>query len=174
MRVLVVPSLGRRLASMAIDGAVIACLWAVLLRFGGFGTDLAHRAPTDLDAWSRDLGLVRAWAGALACLLLYLGAMGALGTSLGKLACGLSVVHSDGQALTPIRGTVRGLLAALGTALDGVSPAFVLVSRRQRALHDLLTGSFVVVRAAKGGSPRPPARKGQSEPRSAGTRPKAR
>jgi uncharacterized RDD family membrane protein YckC len=176
MRRMVLASLGRRIGAMAIDGLVCVGLWWLLLKSGALGGDLAKVGRPTLSAlgslWDSG-GLARAAVGLWTVCAAVQGGLGSLqGRSLGRLALGLRVVDRWGMPVSRVLGAARGVLAATGAIVLGAGPGFVLVSRRQRALHDLVLATFIVRRvdgAAIGSTGRPP-RKDQSAPSSAEAR----
>jgi len=150
---IVVPSLPRRLLAIAVDGAIAAS--AGLALDAAIGRPLPLSQPFEPDAWAR-------WveAGGVAPFVVLAAAVGgalqvALHRSPGKLLFGLEVVRTDGALARRPRLAVRAGLALIGTLLAGLGPAWVLLSPRQRALHDLATRTAVARRARRSsGRPR--------------------
>lgn len=143
--------LASRLLATGIDVVVwILLLIVLLLIVGGFralftGT-LEFDAPQDI---------VRGPV-ATVVLVAYLAyGWGLNGRTVGKVLMGLRAVGRDGSDLSPWRGLWRALLYLL--FLPGI--LWVLVSRRNASLQDLLLGTAVVYDWGhhSGGHVRPPA-----------------
>jgi len=81
-------------------------------------------------------------------LVLYNGlALPRAGRTVGKHALGLSVIGVDGGPPSPRAAFLRGASYLVsGVLTAGIGFAWVLVDRHQRALHDLIAGTRVVVR----------------------------
>jgi uncharacterized RDD family membrane protein YckC len=69
------------------------------------------------------------------------------GATLGKWLLGLRVVGPDGGSPGPGRSALRALLALLGVVLLGAGPLLALFTLSGRGLHDLLSGTTVVMAA---------------------------
>jgi uncharacterized RDD family membrane protein YckC len=89
-------------------------------------------------------------AGALGLLLgisalyqIYLG--GILGQTLGKRLFGLRVISSQGRPPGPLLACLRFVTMALSLALAGLGFLWCLFDRERRALHDHLSGTYVIL-----------------------------
>jgi uncharacterized RDD family membrane protein YckC len=146
-----VAPLWRRLGAWCVDLALISSvsglfLWAATAMVRGDllgpGLDVLSE-PTRATSrlWLLGLLLVAAMT------LLYLALFTALGGETpGKQLLGLRVIDRWGQAPSAGRSVVRAVLA-LGSAAFALTGFFlVLFDRRRQALHDKLSGTFVVLR----------------------------
>jgi uncharacterized RDD family membrane protein YckC len=127
-----------RMVAAAIDiGIVLAAYELVLVALGiaeALFTEERFELPTP-SAWLSGtlllvaivLALAAAWAGA--------------GRTLGDSVIGLRVVREDGQELGFPRAVVRGLVLV---ALPFFSMGWILVSRKNAGLHDLVCRTTVV------------------------------
>lgn len=73
---------------------------------------------------------------------IYLG--GILGQTLGKKLLGIRVISSRGQAPGPVLASVRFLTMGLSLGLLGLGWLWCIFDRERRALHDHLSGSYVI------------------------------
>ncbi|RMG13528.1 MAG: RDD family protein [Deltaproteobacteria bacterium] len=137
-----VGSLGARGLAWLVDGALVVGLWLALAWASGVLLGIRvgpARLVHDLPAALAFLG-VGLWLGAFYTgLSTWLG-----GQSLGGRLAGLRVL--DGRGRTPKlgRALLRGFVAALGTACGLLGLAWVVVDDRGQALHDKVSGTFVV------------------------------
>ena len=74
---------------------------------------------------------------------IYLG--GVLGQTLGKRLLGLRVISSRGEAPGPLVACVRFLVMVLSLALAGLGFLWCIFDRERRALHDHLSGTYVIL-----------------------------
>jgi uncharacterized RDD family membrane protein YckC len=74
---------------------------------------------------------------------IYLG--GILGQTLGKRLLRIRVISSRGQAPGPVLASVRFLTMGLSLGLLGLGWLWCIFDRERRALHDHLSGSYVIV-----------------------------
>jgi len=139
-------SLSRRVLGVLVDGLILASVAVLCVRAGVFGQAASRTYWLEPDEW---LPLLQ--SGALLAILIGVVALstllhglihGLIGTSPGKLLVGASVLHRGAPA-TPRRLAARSALAGLGALLFLVGPAWILLTPRQRALHDLLAGTDV-------------------------------
>lgn len=129
--------LGRRIAAFLVDavllGLICAVLWVALFGFGvltlGLGMPLLALLPLAPLAYN------------------WLALMGPAAATPGQALLGLTV-RRDADLATPdaFAALVWALAFYATVALGAIWLAFALVSRRHRALHDVLSG-LVVVRA---------------------------
>lgn len=140
-----------QLGAWLVDAIVLSALFALYL----FAAQaIAGKIPpsdqTGLD-WLIDRAI--AWrvilmlgAGLLAVLsFVYSSLFHALGgRTLGKRLFGLTLVDSTGQPPPLARSAVRSLLAFVSAGLLLMGFALMLFDRKGQALHDKLTGTFVV------------------------------
>jgi len=89
-------------------------------------------------------------AGALGLLLgmsalyqVYLG--GILGQTLGKRLLGLRVISSQGRAPGPLVACMRFVAMALSLAIAGLGFLWCIFDRERRALHDHMSGTYVIL-----------------------------
>jgi uncharacterized RDD family membrane protein YckC len=73
---------------------------------------------------------------------IYLG--GILGQTLGKRLLGIRVISSRGQAPGPVLASVRFATMGLSLGLLGLGWLWCIFDRERRALHDHLSGSYVI------------------------------
>jgi uncharacterized RDD family membrane protein YckC len=73
---------------------------------------------------------------------IYLG--GILGQTLGKRLLRIRVISSRGQAPGPVLASVRFLTMGLSLGLLGLGWLWCIFDRERRALHDHLSGSYVI------------------------------
>jgi len=128
---------GERARAAALDLALLAVLWAIVVYFAG------RAAHVELT------GLRPAWpylAGYLAFLgLTYAGYFtGTTGQTLGKIAVGLRVVDAGGRPPGYLRAFVRAALGSVGVLAAGAGLIPMLVDPARRALHDRVLRTRVV------------------------------
>jgi uncharacterized RDD family membrane protein YckC len=72
------------------------------------------------------------------------------GRSLGKLVTGLELVEkSTGRRPTLLRTVIRAVVGVLGSIIFGMSYLWLIVDRRSRTLHDVITGTIAVVSSSR-------------------------
>ena len=108
-----------------------------------FGADfvmagLLDRNPMVLGALGLFLGLSGLYQ-------IYLGGM--LGQTVGKRLLHLRVISTSGQVPGPIVASVRFLAMLLSLAPAGLGWLWCIFDRERRALHDHLSGTYVIVDA---------------------------
>jgi uncharacterized RDD family membrane protein YckC len=128
---------GERARAAAVDLALLAPLWAVVVYFA------SRAAHVGL------LGLRPTWmylVGYLAFLgLIYAGYFtGTTGQTLGKIATGLRVVDAGGRPPGYLRAFARAALGTLGVLLAGVGLVPMFLDPARRTLHDRLSRTRVV------------------------------
>ena len=128
---------GERARAAALDLALLAVLWAIVVYFAG------RAAHVELT------GLRPAWpylAGYLAFLgLTYAGYFtGTTGQTLGKIAVGLRVVDAGGRPPGYLRAFVRAAIGSVGVLAAGAGLIPMLVDPARRALHDRVLRTRVV------------------------------
>ena len=64
--------------------------------------------------------------------------------TVGKLAFGIKVVHTDGGPISFRRATMRFWLKSLSTLTFGIGWLLAAVTPRRQALHDILCGTLVM------------------------------
>lgn len=74
---------------------------------------------------------------------IYLG--GILGQTVGKRLLRIRVISSRGQAPGPVLASVRFVTMGLSLGLLGLGWLWCIFDRERRALHDHLSGSYVIV-----------------------------
>lgn len=143
----------RRLASWVVDGLLLGVVvapvvWLVVAAAG----PAASTSPADIDGLIAQaarlerflvptLGFV-----ALAAAVYSAISVALMGATPGKLLLRLEVVGRDGRRPSPRRAWVRAALSLLSFSLLGLGCLLALFSRSGRALHDFLTGTYVVER----------------------------
>ena len=143
-----VPHFWQRTGAIAFDMALGGVVM-ILIALQGYLDPVQlppHFAPDSwLFALSRPPVALSLGAGALVALLCTGIVEVVLGRSLGKFVFGLSIVRGrSGEIVAPRRHAVRSLLGVLSFLLLGAGLAWILVDRRCRAWHDLLTDTIVV------------------------------
>ena len=128
---------GERARAAAVDLALLAPLWAVVVYFA------SRAAHVGL------LGLRPTWmylVGYLAFLgLIYAGYFtGTTGQTLGKIATGLRVVDVGGRPPGYLRAFTRAALGSLGVLLAGAGLVPMFLDPARRALHDRLLRTRVI------------------------------
>ena len=143
----------RRMAAAVVDlllvsavSAAVALVAALLLGVHlpsakEFGADFVMAGLLDRNPMvAGALGLL---LGMSALYQVYLG--GILGQTLGKRLLGLRVISSHGQAPGPVIACVRFVTMALSLALAGLGFLWCIFDRERRALHDHLSGTYVIL-----------------------------
>ena len=88
-------------------------------------------------------GAVGLLFGMSALYQVYLG--GILGQTVGKRLFGLRVISSQGQAPGPVIACVRFVTMALSLGPVGLGFLWCIFDRERRALHDHLSGTYVIL-----------------------------
>jgi len=127
--------------SIAVTVAAALALGVHLPTAKEFGPDfvmagLLDRNPMAAGAFGLLFGLS-------ALYQIYLG--GVLGQTLGKRLLGLRVISSRGEAPGPLVACVRFLTMVLSLALAGLGFLWCIFDRERRALHDHLSGTYVIL-----------------------------
>jgi uncharacterized RDD family membrane protein YckC len=143
----------RRLAAAVIDLALIlavsiAVTVSAALALGVHLPTAKEFGPDFLMAGLLDRNPMAAGAfgllfGLSALYQIYLG--GVLGQTLGKRLLGLRVISSRGEAPGPLVASVRFLTMVLSLALAGLGFLWCIFDRERRALHDHLSGTYVIL-----------------------------
>lgn len=143
----------RRLAASLLDlllvtavSAGVSALAALLLGVRlpsakEFGADFVMAGLLDRNPMVA--GGVGLFLGISGLYQIYLG--GILGQTLGKRLLRIRVISSRGQAPGPVLATVRFVAMALSLGLLGLGWLWCIFDRERRALHDHLSGSYVIV-----------------------------
>ncbi|MEM6859399.1 MAG: RDD family protein [Myxococcota bacterium] len=138
--------LSRRLLGVLVDAALLGAVAALCIWGGVFGQAAAGTDWLEPDEWLPLIqggGLITVLIGTVALSTLLHGLChGLTGSSPGKMLLGATVLHAGAPA-TPKRLAARSAFAGLGALLFFVGPAWILLTPRQRALHDLLTRTQV-------------------------------
>ena len=127
--------------SVAVTVSAALALGVQLPTAKEFGPDfvmagLLDRNPMAAGAFGLLFGLS-------ALYQIYLG--GVLGQTLGKRLLGLRVISSRGEAPGPLIACVRFLTMVLSLALAGLGFLWCIFDRDRRALHDHLSGTYVIL-----------------------------
>ncbi len=143
----------RRLAASLVDlvlvivlATAVAALAAMVLGVRlptarEFGADFVLAGLLDRNPMvAGGLGLFFGMSG---LYQIYLG--GILGQTLGKRLLGIRVISSRGQTPGPVLASVRFLTMVLSLALLGLGWLWCIFDRERRALHDHLSGSYVIL-----------------------------
>jgi uncharacterized RDD family membrane protein YckC len=148
-RILEVASPLRRGLAVTLDAAVLAAVTAAAAASGLLGEALV---PALAEGVLR-IGVLTA-RGQLDRALLFVAVFALVfpaashavaGKTPGKLACNLELVRSaDGERPGPGRAALRAVAALFGAVLAEIGYSWILLDRRQRALHDVLAGTVVV------------------------------
>lgn len=143
----------RRVLAIGVDAAVILAITTLLAIAGLFG-EAAAEPSLDPDVFTNALG--KGHLNLLFGFVLVLGLVysitshALLGRSLGKLACGLELVSTGtGQRPGVLRASWRGVSTVLGLLLLGLGYAWLILDRRNRTLHDRLSGTTVVISSSR-------------------------
>jgi uncharacterized RDD family membrane protein YckC len=143
----------RRLLAAIIDallvstvalGATLAAALALGVSLPGskqLGPDFVLAGLLDRNPMA--LGALGLLAGMSALYQIYLG--GILGQTVGKRLLHLRVISSRGYAPGPLLGCVRFAALLLSLAPVGLGWLWCLFDREHRALHDHLSGTYVIV-----------------------------
>jgi uncharacterized RDD family membrane protein YckC len=156
-RKVTVAPLWRRVLAWTIDASVLAVILFALLWMGK--AMVSHGPPSRLDGldyvvetlWSYQ----KLWQpAAILCAVLcagYLALFTALGGQTpGKRVLSLSVIDRKGASPGLLRSGTRALFALVSGTLMLMGFFLVLVDRRRQALHDKLSGTFVVMTPERG------------------------
>jgi uncharacterized RDD family membrane protein YckC len=142
-----------RVVAVAVDLVVVVVIGYVLMAVGGAAKALFDGELEVLVPQGEVRGTL---AGLLLVAYLALG-WGLNGRTVGSVVLGLRVVGHDGADLSPVRGLARAVLYVVFP----IGFAWVLVSRRNASLQDLLLDTAVVYDWGYGTSsatgPHPPA-----------------
>jgi uncharacterized RDD family membrane protein YckC len=106
-----------------------------------FGPDLVMAGLLDRNPMAA--GAFGLLFGLSALYQIYLG--GVLGQTPGKRLFGLRVISSHGEAPGPLIASVRFLTMVLSLALAGLGFLWCIFDRERRALHDHLSGTYVIL-----------------------------
>ncbi|MBK6688405.1 MAG: RDD family protein [Deltaproteobacteria bacterium] len=143
----------RRVLAIGVDAALILAITTLLAIAGLFG-DAAAEPSLDPDVFTNALG--KGHLNLLFGFVLVLGLVysitshALLGRSLGKLACGLELVSTGtGQRPSVLRASWRGISTVLGLLMLGLGYAWLILDRRNRTLHDRLSGTTVVISSSR-------------------------
>jgi resuscitation-promoting factor RpfA len=142
----------KRVSAWLVDGAIMGAFTGTLthLAIGGTRALSSSAKGPDwfLDIASRDsrllvsLGIVTALA-----TFVYLTLGHALmGATLGKQLMGIRVIARNGHRPTLLRSAIRSTISIATLLVLGLGPLLSLFTRSGRALHDFLTGTYVVKR----------------------------
>jgi uncharacterized RDD family membrane protein YckC len=127
--------------AVAVTVAAALALGAHLPTAKEFGPDFVLAGLLDRNPMAA--GGVGLLFGLSALYQIYLG--GVLGQTLGKRLLGLRVISSRGQAPGPLVACVRFLAMVLSLALAGLGFLWCIFDRERRALHDHLSGTYVIL-----------------------------
>lgn len=149
-----VPGLARRLAADLIDLAVIGALVIAPISLGLFGRNLSAISWVDPDDVSHALisGAIL-FPAAIFLILVFVASSlshALAGRSLGKLATGLElVVKKSGRRPSLVRTVIRALLGIVASLALGMSYLWLIVDRKSRTLHDVLSGTVPVISSSR-------------------------
>jgi uncharacterized RDD family membrane protein YckC len=144
---------GRRLVAAAIDGSLVAAvatgvtavaavvLGVPLPTAKEFGADFVVAGLLDRNPMA--VGAVGLLLGIAALYHIYLGGM--LGQTAGKRLMRLRVISSQGTSPGPIIGVLRFVVLVFSVLPAGLGWLWCLFDRERRALHDHLSGTYVIV-----------------------------
>jgi len=145
--------IGRRLLAALIDVALVAtvALGAAMLAALALGVSLPESKELGpdfviaslLDRNPMALGALGLLVGLSALYQIYLG--GILGHTLGKRLLRLRVISSSGRAPGPVGGCLRFVTMLLSLLPVGLGWLWCLFDRERRALHDHLSGTYVII-----------------------------
>jgi uncharacterized RDD family membrane protein YckC len=143
----------RRMAAAVVDLSVVTLVSAAVALLATIVLGVQLPTAKELGADFVLAGLLDRnpmVAGALGLLVgmgalyqVYLG--GILGQTLGKRLFGLRVICSRGHAPGPIVACVRFVAMALSLAIAGLGFLWCIFDRERRALHDHLSGTYVIL-----------------------------
>lgn len=146
---IVASGLFRRWLSMFIDVGLVSALVVTPAAFGLFGARLSRRELLTLDGFTnalRDGELLLPLAVFVA--LLFLGSLVfrlSLGRTPGEWIMRIALVRSrDAEKPGTTRIVLRSLFGLLSLALAGAGYFFIILDRRSRTLHDVLTGVTMI------------------------------
>jgi uncharacterized RDD family membrane protein YckC len=144
----------RRAIALVIDAAVVLAVVAVPMSLGIFGKQVSPSAfldPDDLSALVMSGALTRPLAALF--VLIFVGSAAShafAGRTIGKLLTGLELIaRKTGRRPGPVRSVLRALFQVGGLLCMGAGYAWLIVDRRARAFHDVLTGTAVVVSSTR-------------------------
>jgi uncharacterized RDD family membrane protein YckC len=144
---------GRRFLAAFIDGALVGAvaIGATLVATLALGVSLPSSKELGpdfvlaglLDRNPMALGALGLLAGMSALYQIYLG--GILGQTAGKRLLHLRVISSRGGAPGPLLGCVRFVALLFSLLPVGLGWLWCLFDRERRALHDHVSGTYVIV-----------------------------
>jgi uncharacterized RDD family membrane protein YckC len=144
---------GRRLVAGVVDGLLVAAvatgvtaaaavvLGVPLPTMKEFGPDFVLAGLLDRNPMA--VGAVGLLIGIGALYHIYLGGM--LGQTAGKRLMGLRVISSRGTSPGPILGILRFTMLVFSVLPAGLGWVWCLFDRERRALHDHLSGTYVII-----------------------------
>jgi len=140
---------GTRLGASILDGlifGVMVYLPMIVTAVASGATAQANRSETP-DLTGFWIGMVVALAGFVVWLGINIKYMRANGQSIGKKACGIKVVRSDGSRaslsrLIWLRNVLNGVLGLI--PLYGLIDALFIFGEARRCLHDHLADTIVI------------------------------
>jgi len=143
----------RRMAAAFIDFLLITLVSAVVTLAAAMALGVPLPTAREFGADFVMAGLLDRnpmVAGAFGLLLamsalyqVYLG--GILGQTVGKRLFGLRVISSQGNSPGPVIACMRFVTMALSLALAGLGFLWCIFDRERRALHDHLSGTYVIL-----------------------------
>ncbi len=132
----------RRALAFTIDCGVILMLFQSLLLAGLYGLQLSE-SREGLGVSDLGLGLINSL---LFIALAYFSFFhAACGQSPGKMILRIKVVTKDLRALSPFRAFIRAVSYFLSGLFFGLGFLITIFDGKKRALHDLLTGTQVIL-----------------------------
>ena len=141
---------GTRLGASILDGLlflVMVYLPIIVTAFigGAFQTSPSAEAPPNTTALG--IGTIVALSGFLVWLAINIKYMRANGQSIGKKACGIKVVRSDGSRaslsrLIWLRNVLNGLIGLI--PLYGLIDSLFIFGGARRCVHDYLADTIVI------------------------------
>ncbi|MCK6552863.1 RDD family protein, partial [Myxococcota bacterium] len=148
------PHVVRRVGAMFVDGLVVGAMAIAPAVLGLVGAPIPLASFLDPDPLS---GLLMSGALVVPAIVLAIVVLvssgvahAVAGRSLGKLVLGLELVEAKtGAPASRPRALVRAVLSLVSLALFGLGYLWVIVDRRSRALHDVLSGTVVVVSSSR-------------------------
>jgi uncharacterized RDD family membrane protein YckC len=129
------------LVSTAVTVAAALALGVHLPSAKEFGADFVMAGLLDRNPMVA--GAFGLFFGISALYQIYLGGM--LGQTVGKQLFHLRLISSRGQAPGPILASVRFATMGLSLALCGLGFLWCIFDRERRALHDHLSGTYVIL-----------------------------
>ncbi len=139
----------RRAFAYTVDLMLLQIGYLVLLAVGVFGVraGLIHADPDDSWSWLLNPHLaslyILLWIGTYALYFTFFHAAGGQ-TPAKRLFC-LKVVSTDGEPLTVRQALLRTVGYFFSSGFLGFGFLMALLHPRRRALHDLLSGTLVIV-----------------------------